>query len=65
MTIDYVFHRAIQSYGEKYSPSNGGFEMVAFFQAVAEFVLIFTLSTILGSALGIATALVTFFLFIY
>jgi len=32
--------------------------MVAFFQAVGEFVLIFTLSTILGSTLGIATALV-------
>jgi len=59
--IAIVLTRAIQSYGEKYSPSNGGFEMVAFFQAVAEFVLIFTLSTILGSALGIATALLTKF----
>ncbi len=32
--------------------------MVAFFQAVGEFLLIFTLSLILGSTLGIATALV-------
>ena len=33
--------------------------MVAFFQAVGEFLLIFTSSLILGSTLGIATALVS------
>lgn len=50
--------RAVQSYGDKYSANHGGFEMVAFFQAVGEFLLIFTLSLTLGSTLGIATALV-------
>jgi len=59
--IAIVLTRAIQSYSEKYNSNNGGFEVVAFFQAVGEFLLIFTLSTILGSALGIATALLTKF----
>ncbi len=36
--------------------------MVAFFQAVGEFLLIFTSSLILGSTLGIATALVNIIL---
>ena len=53
-------HRAIQSYSEKYNPNHGGFEIVAFFQAVGEFLLIFTLPLILGSTLGIATSLVTY-----
>lgn len=56
--LELYYFRAIQSYGDKYSPTHGGFEMVAFFQAVGEFLLIFTLSLILGSTLGIATALV-------
>lgn len=58
--IAIVLTRAIQSYSEKYNPDHG-FEMLAFFQAVGEFLLIFTLSTILGSTLGIATALLTKF----
>jgi len=58
----YLTHfRAIQSYSEKYNPNHSGFEMVAFFQAVGEFLLIFSLSLILGSTLGIATALVFIF----
>ncbi|XP_032779420.2 sodium/hydrogen exchanger 9 isoform X2 [Daphnia magna] len=59
--IAIVLTRAIQSYAEKYNPNHGGFEMVAFFQAVGEFLLIFTSSLVLGSTLGIATALLTKF----
>lgn len=36
--------------------------MVAFFQAVGEFLLIFTSSLVLGSTLGIATALVSIYI---
>lgn len=51
---------SIQKYDKHYS-SSGGFETNAFLRAVGDFCQIFTLSLIIGAAMGCITALMTKF----
>lgn len=63
-SFSHNFHRfycsSIQNYDKHYS-STGGFETNAFFKAVGDFGRIFTLSLIIGAAMGCITALMTKF----
>lgn len=55
-----VMSSSIQKYDKQFS-STGGFETLAFFRAVADFCRIFTLSLVIGAAMGCITALMTKF----
>ncbi|XP_020710016.1 sodium/hydrogen exchanger 6 isoform X3 [Athalia rosae] len=55
-----VLSGSIQNYAERYSGS-GGFETWAFFQALGDFVGIFSLSLFIGATMGCVTALLTKF----
>ncbi|XP_032455670.1 sodium/hydrogen exchanger 7 isoform X15 [Nasonia vitripennis] len=57
-----VLSGAIQNYGERYlTPGSNKFELVAFFQAMGDFVGIFSLSLFIGATMGCITALLTKF----
>ncbi|XP_058802563.1 sodium/hydrogen exchanger 6 isoform X3 [Phymastichus coffea] len=58
-----VLSGAIQNYGERYVTHVGSnsFETVAFFQALGDFVGIFSLSLFIGATMGCITALLTKF----
>ncbi|XP_015610128.1 sodium/hydrogen exchanger 7 isoform X12 [Cephus cinctus] len=56
-----VLSGSIQNYGERYQSGSGGFETVAFFQALGDFVGIFSLSLFIGATMGCITAFLTKF----
>ncbi|XP_012278653.1 sodium/hydrogen exchanger 7 isoform X3 [Orussus abietinus] len=56
-----VLSGSIQNYAERYQSGSGGFETVAFFQALGDFVGIFSLSLFIGATMGCITALLTKF----
>ncbi|XP_066583068.1 sodium/hydrogen exchanger 6 isoform X3 [Prorops nasuta] len=56
-----VLSGSIQNYGERYQSGSGGFETVAFFQSLGDFVGIFSLSLFIGATMGCITALLTKF----
>lgn len=60
ITVPFWYFSSIQNYDKHYS-STGGFETNAFFKAVGDFCSIFTLSLIIGAAMGCITALMTKF----
>lgn len=57
----YFAYSSIQNYAERYQSGSGGFETVAFFQALGNFVGIFSLSLFIGASMGCLTALLTKF----
>lgn len=59
-SILFDIYSSIQNYDKHYS-STGSFETLAFFRAVGDFCRIFTLSLIIGAAMGCITALMTKF----
>ncbi|KAF7991718.1 hypothetical protein HCN44_010519 [Aphidius gifuensis] len=59
--IAIVLSGSIQNYGTRYQTGSGGFETVAFFQAVSDFVGIFSFSLFIGATMGCITALLTKF----
>lgn len=56
-----VINRSIQNYAERYSGPSKGFETWPFFQALGDFVGIFSLSLFIGATMGCITALLTKF----
>ncbi|XP_014218024.1 sodium/hydrogen exchanger 7-like, partial [Copidosoma floridanum] len=55
-----VLSGAIQNYGERYATKgSSAFEAAAFFQALGDFVGIFSLSLFIGATMGCTTALMT------
>ncbi|XP_015110412.1 sodium/hydrogen exchanger 7 isoform X2 [Diachasma alloeum] len=56
-----VLSGSIQNYGTRYQTGSGGFETVAFFQALGDFIGIFSLSLFIGASMGCLTALLTKF----
>ncbi|XP_011304051.1 sodium/hydrogen exchanger 7 isoform X2 [Fopius arisanus] len=56
-----VLSGSIQNYGTRYQTGSGGFETVAFFQALGDFLGIFSLSLFIGASMGCLTALLTKF----
>ncbi|XP_046993768.1 sodium/hydrogen exchanger 7 isoform X4 [Schistocerca americana] len=56
-----VLSGAIQNYGERYQSGSGGFETDAFFRALGDFFVIFSLSLLIGTVMGCITALMTKF----
>ncbi|XP_043287759.1 sodium/hydrogen exchanger 7 isoform X3 [Venturia canescens] len=56
-----VLSGSIQNYAERYQSGSGSFETVAFFQALGNFVGIFSLSLFIGASMGCLTALLTKF----
>ncbi|XP_057333082.1 sodium/hydrogen exchanger 6 isoform X2 [Microplitis mediator] len=56
-----VLSGSIQNYGARYQTGTGGFETLAFFQALSDFIRIFGLSLLIGATMGCITALLTKF----
>ncbi|XP_074110400.1 na[+]/H[+] hydrogen exchanger 3 isoform X1 [Cotesia typhae] len=56
-----VLSGSIQNYGARYQTGTGGFETLAFFQALSDFLRIFGLSLLIGATMGCVTALLTKF----
>ncbi|XP_046414742.1 sodium/hydrogen exchanger 7 isoform X2 [Neodiprion fabricii] len=56
-----VLSGSIQNYAERYQSGSGGFETWAFFQALGDFIRIFSLSLFIGATMGCVTALLTKF----
>lgn len=55
-----IVYSSIQNYAEHYQSGSGGFEPVAFFMAVGDFVKIFSFSLIIGASMGCSTAMISF-----